>query len=357
MSALLEKLGIKEKTRTASEVIKKLVVHLGVLESSAKEKDREKALESIPKYLAQLKGLILGGDAIGKEEVLAIAHEACSTELLLMLVKRLVSLEFEARKDVAAIFSCIVRIRDDATDKSPGASYILSRTTILDLLFQGYDEPSIALNSGSMLRDCIRDETIAKVVLDSPIATAFFCKVEVSNFEISSDAFSTFKDLMSRHKAVVSNYLQQNYSEFFPAYVKLLQSSNYVTRRLSLKLLGEILLGRSNVKVMVRFVSEPAYLMQMMMLLKDESPNIQFEAYHVFKVFVCNPAKPQAITDILANNRDKLLKYLEEFQTERDIDEQFKEEKALIIKEISINLPRQIHRENLTSVSCLDAAT
>ena len=54
-----------------------------------------------------------------------------------------------------------------------------------------------------------------------------------------------------------------------------------------------MLLDRSNVKVMVRFVSEVPHLMQMMMLLKDQSRSIQFEAFHVFKVrFECNkPSK------------------------------------------------------------------
>lgn len=51
-----------------------------------------------------------------------------------------------------------------------------------------------------------------------------------------------------------------------------------------LQLLGELLLDRINVKVMVRYVAEIHYLMQMMMLLKDQSRSIQFEAFHVFKV-------------------------------------------------------------------------
>ena len=50
------------------------------------------------------------------------------------------------------------------------------------------------------------------------------------------------------------------------------------------QLLGELLLDRSNVKVMVKFVSEAPHLMQMMMMLKDQSRSIQFEAFHVFKV-------------------------------------------------------------------------
>lgn len=35
------------------------------------------------------------------------------------------------------------------------------------------------------------------------------------------------------------------------------------------------------------------------------------------QVFVANPNKPQPITDILTKNRDKLLKFLEEFHTEK----------------------------------------
>jgi hypothetical protein len=35
------------------------------------------------------------------------------------------------------------------------------------------------------------------------------------------------------------------------------------------------------------------------------------------QVFVANPHKPPAIVDILVNNRSKLLKYLEDFHTDR----------------------------------------
>ena len=63
-----------------------------------------------------------------------------------------------------------------------------------------------------------------------------------------------------------------------------MQSSNYVTKRQSLKLLGEILLDRTNFKVMTRYIASEDNLKMMMNLLKDRSKNIQFEAFHVFKV-------------------------------------------------------------------------
>ena len=43
------------------------------------------------------------------------------------------------------------------------------------------------------------------------------------------------QDLLTRHKAMVAVYLSEHYRSFFLDYSKLLQSSNYVTRRQSLK--------------------------------------------------------------------------------------------------------------------------
>lgn len=50
-----------------------------------------------------------------------------------------------------------------------------------------------------------------------------------------------------------------------------------------------------------------------MIMLKERSRNIQFEAFHVFKVFVANPNKPKPILDILLRNRDKLVDFLTRF--------------------------------------------
>jgi len=51
-----------------------------------------------------------------------------------------------------------------------------------------------------------------------------------------------------------------------------------------LKLLGELLLDRHNFTVMTRYISNPDNLKLMMNMLKEKSRNIQFEAFHVFKV-------------------------------------------------------------------------
>lgn len=47
---------------------------------------------------------------------------------------------------------------------------------------------------------------------------------------------------------------------------------------------------------MTRYISKPENLKLMMNLLRDKSPNIQFEAFHVFKV------KAEALTHAINDN-------------------------------------------------------
>jgi calcium binding protein 39 len=51
----------------------------------------------------------------------------------------------------------------------------------------------VALNCGAMLRECIRYEALTKILLNSDNLFDFFKYVEVSTFDIASDAFATFK--------------------------------------------------------------------------------------------------------------------------------------------------------------------
>lgn len=85
---------------------------------------------------------------------------------------------------------------------------------------------------------------------------------------------------------------------------------------------------------MTKYISKPENLKLMMNLLRDKSRNIQFEAFHVFKVFVANPNKTQPILDILLKNQTKLIEFLSKFQNDRTEDEQFNDEKTYLVKQI-----------------------
>nr|CAD7197942.1 unnamed protein product [Timema douglasi] len=278
------------------------------------------AQEDVSKNLVLIKNMLYGtSDAEPQTDIIVaqLAQELYNSNLLLLLIQNLNRIDFEGKKDVAQVFNNILR-RQIGT-RSPTVEY---------------EHQEIALNCGTMLRECARYEALAKIMLYSEEFFNFFRYVEVSTFDIASDAFSTFKELLTRHKMLCAEFLEQNYDKVFSHYQRLLNSENYVTRRQSLKLLGELLLDRHNFTVMTRYISNPDNLKLMMNMLKEKSRNIQFEAFHVFKVFVANPNKPKPILDILLRNQEKLVEFLTRFHTDRSEDEQFNDEKAYLIKQI-----------------------
>lgn len=84
--------------------------------------------------------------------------------------------------------------------------------------------------------------------------------------------------------------------------VKIINPAKFCTLDLQVclcvfpQLLGELLLDRHNFTVMTRYISKAENLKLMMNLLRDKSPNIQFEAFHVFKVARAN-------RDVSANDK------------------------------------------------------
>jgi calcium binding protein 39 len=168
----------------------------------------------------------------------------------------------------------------------------------------------------------------------------FFDYIQLPNFDVAADAAATFKELMTRHKSTVAEFLTKNYDWFFAEYnSKLLESTNYITRRQAIKLLGDMLLDRSNSGVMTRYVSSRDNLRILMNLLRESSKSIQIEAFHVFKLFAANQNKPPDIVSILMANRSKLLRLFADFKIDKE-DEQFESDKAQVVREIAALEPQ-----------------
>lgn len=305
--------------------------------------------------LEQMKGILLGDsdhepdeqwcEQLAQALMEETASERGTDSLIVRLVGMLRDLPFEARKMVSNIFSWLMR-----REKIDFAGYLITHLVILRNLVENCADQDIGLNCGIMLREATRSITVASVLLEQPeeYVWVFFKEyLHLPNFDMASDALATLRDLLTRHKKVAQAFLERNYEAIFGReddpnggfYVALLESQNYVSRRQSLKLLSELLLHRDNFSVMMRFISSKLNLQRIMILLRDPSGNIQFEAFHVFKVFVANPKKPLTVAKVLMKNKTKLVEYLEKFHTDKD-DAQFHEEKQLIIKVlIDLELP------------------
>ncbi|XP_026450023.1 calcium-binding protein 39-like [Papaver somniferum] len=292
------------RPKTPTELVKAIKDSLVALDTKTvvEVKALEKALEEVEKNVVAVKQALSGDGEVepNPDNVSQIAVEICKEDVLGLFIHKLSILGWEARKDLAHCW-CIL-LRQMVGSSYCCVEYIENHLELLDFLVVCYDNKDIALNCGSMLRECIKFPTLAKYILESTSFELFFKYVELPNFDVASDAFATFKELLTKHETAVSEYLTAHYEEFFELYEKLLTSPNYVTRRQS---------------------------------LKDSSKNIQLSAFHIFKVFVANPNKPRDIIVILAKNHERLLALLHNLSVGKgNEDEQFEEEKELIIKEI-----------------------
>jgi calcium binding protein 39 len=97
------------------------------------------------------------------------------------------------------------------------------------------------------------------------------------------------QEIITRHKAVTARFLNANYDLFFAKYnFELMKSNSYVTKRQSIKLLGELLLDRSNYNIMITYVADGEHLKLCMNLMRDDRRMVRYEAFHVFKVSRAN---------------------------------------------------------------------
>jgi len=326
-----------KKQKTPSELVRTVKESVNFVVANPKAL-LDKVNEEITKSLANMKFVIYGDGEHepNADQVTMLANEIQAHDLIPLVIQHVAKLEFEAKKDFVSVFSNILRRQVGA--RFPTVEYICSHPEIITNLVKGYENADIALTNGPMLRECVKHEAIAKLLLNSDLFWDFFAYVEVANFEVASDAFATFKELLTKHKALSADFLEKHYDQVFEKYTQLLHSQSYVIRRQSLKLLGELLLDRANFNIMTRYISSSSNLKLMMNLLRDKSRTIQFEAFHVFKVFVANPNKTKPVLAILQQNKDRLIAFLTAFHTDKE-DEQFNDEKAFLLKQIQAIQP------------------
>ncbi|KAJ6834484.1 putative MO25-like protein [Iris pallida] len=303
--------------------------------SSLKESKREEKMAELSKIIRELKDILYGKaeQEPVAEACMQLTQEVFKENTLRLLIVSLPKLNLEARKDATQVVANLQR--QQVHSRIIASDYLEENKDLLDLMISGYENMDIALHYGFMLRECIRHQSIAKYVLESEHMKKFFDYIELPNFDIASDASSTFKELLTRHKSTVAEFLSKNYDWFFAEFnEKLLKSENYLTKRQAIKLLGDMLLDRSNSAIMMRYVSSKDNLQSVMDLLRASSKNIQIEAFHVFKLFAANQNKPPEIVTILLQNKSKLLRLFSDFKLDKE-DEQFEADKAQVVKEIA----------------------
>ncbi|XP_059307133.1 putative MO25-like protein At5g47540 isoform X2 [Lycium ferocissimum] len=309
----------KPKPKTPVDFVRQtreLLVYLERVQDTRDGKRDEKMME-LSKSIRELK-LILYGN--GESEPLAEACAQLTLEFfrentLRLIINCLPNLNLETRKDATQVVANLQR--QQVQSRLIACDYLEANIDLMDVLVLGYENADMALHYGAMLRECIRHQSVARYVLESEHMKKFFDYIQLPNFDIAADAAATFKELLTRHKSTVAEFLSKNYDW----------------------LLADMLLDRSNSAVMTRYVSSRENLRILMNLLRESSKSIQLEAFHVFKLFAANHNKPPDIVSILVANRSKLLRLFADFKTDKE-DEQFEADKAQVVKEIAALEPK-----------------
>jgi calcium binding protein 39 len=143
-----------------------------------------------------------------------LAQESYATDLLLHLVQNIVLFDFESRKDVVQIFNNLLRRQIGA--RWPTVEYITGRRDVVFAALAGYENDEAALNTGMILREMLRHEPLCRILLHSEQFYKFPHYIENTTFGISTDAFTSLKDTLTRHKPMVAEFLEKNYDTVRP---------------------------------------------------------------------------------------------------------------------------------------------
>jgi calcium binding protein 39 len=249
---------------------------------------------------------------ITPDQVYQLVGAILNESLLPVLVDSIARLPFEARKDTQTIISNVFRFRNPGSNSSePDAlrEVLRRQPEIVVALCNGYEKRESASACGGILKEALKHDAVTAVILyDEPsengksidiyndvdvskpssgkgVFWKFFTWIDKSSFEVSADAFDCFRLILTKHKGLVSQYISTNFDMFFQRYNDILiKSESYVTKRQSIKLLGEVLLDRQFYECMCRYVESGDNLKLIMWQLKDDRRMVQYEAFHVFKV-------------------------------------------------------------------------
>lgn len=246
------------------------------------------------------------------------------------LVSFLPTLDFEARKSAVRILCLLLQMtarRDSPGDKRCGlkvVNYIRQRRDLIEALLDGCADPEVFFHCAELVQSCARCGELARELFAARAVPRLLELAQNQNFDISSEAFGTLRQVLLAQKDVAAEYLQAEFQTFFSQYHEFLtQDEAYTLLRQALHLLSEILLDCSFSAIMSRYVAVDGFLQIHMNLLLHDSVPVQLNAFHVFKTFVANPNRPPRVEQILCKNRDRLVRLLTSFASKQTDDAAF----------------------------------
>lgn len=235
-----------------------------------------------------------------------LIKDLLDADLPVKMLEALPKLEFEAAKDSMRLFSQLLKLGTSLV-----SDYIRNRKQVLQLMLDGCGCPQVALQSNDMLRSCTKHPKLVEMLFEADFALGLINLAQHQDFDISSDAFCSLRELLMGCKPVAAVYLKEHSNTFFAAYHELQRSEDYFTKRQALGLLADVLVNPCFVDVVPSYVSNYRFLETNMNLLRDSSKAIQSDAIRVLGAFVRNSEASPRVHKILFKNKDRLVRLLD----------------------------------------------
>jgi calcium binding protein 39 len=270
------------------------------------------------------------------DKCLAAAKEE---SLMLHIANGISYLKPECRRIISAVWGFLLKLESPKSFQRPLVDDLVERPEPIDILISQYGNVSRGadVTIGIMLRDASRFAHIVGYILEKDLVFHLFPVMASGNFDVSSDAFQTMRELLMNHKNISAPWLSRNFTRFFNEYMKPFVNSgedNYVVIRQSLSILSGLLLDRQFMDSMLQFVINEEYLKSVLVLLGNDSKVVRYEAFHVFKIFAANPNKPPKIAKLLGQNKSRIVKILDHIENDRLDDIEFRQDRKAVVMKI-----------------------
>jgi len=152
---------------------------------------------------------------------------------------------------------------------------------------------------------------LLKMLLEIEFVSGLMKLVLHPDFDLSSDAFSSLRQLLLINKPVACERIADHAEQLLEALHELLIADAYFTQRQVLRLLGDLLLDPCFECIVPAYVCSDKYLKVQMNLLREESKTLQHDAFRVFSIFVDHPETSPRVHMILYKNKDRLVRLLD----------------------------------------------
>lgn len=153
------------------------------------------------------------------DQVSQLVNSIIHEDLLYSLARSIHLLPFESRKDTQAIFSHVLRFKplNSTAPDPPALAYIIdTRPEVIVELCRGYEHRESAMPCGVVLREALKHDAVAEIILydqsvkggkvarindidlgeqqtGNGVFWDFFSWIDRGAFEVSTDAFTTFR--------------------------------------------------------------------------------------------------------------------------------------------------------------------